>query len=138
VLTDFYGRVFNMARHPVVTDNAPGAIGAYSQAIKCGPTVYLSGQIPLDPKTMEVVSDDPRRQIEQVFKNLKALCAASGGGFADVVKLNVYLTDLVHFPLVNEVMEASFDEPYPARAAVEVSALPKGVSVEVEGIMHIE
>lgn len=127
-----------MARTPVVTENAPGAIGAYSQAVKCGPTVYLSGQIPLDPKTMEVVSDDPAKQVEQVFKNLAAVCKAAGGSFADVVKLNVYLPDLAHFPLVNEEMAKHFDEPYPARAAIGVSALPKGVAVEVEGIMHIE
>ncbi len=127
-----------MARNAVVTKNAPGAIGAYSQAIKCGPTVYLSGQIPLDPETMEVVSDDPREQVVQVFKNLKALCEASGGSFADVVKLTVFLPDLGHFPLVNEVMAEEFDEPYPARAAIGVRALPKDVAVEVEGIMYIE
>jgi len=127
-----------MARNPVVTEDAPGAIGAYSQAVKCGPTVYLSGQIPLDPKTMEVVSDDPRQQVEQVFKNLAAVCKAAGGSFADVVKLNVYLPDLTHFPIVNEVMAEHFDEPYPARAAIGVASLPKDVAVEVEGIMHIE
>ncbi|MCL4125141.1 UNVERIFIED_CONTAM: hypothetical protein GTU68_049394 [Idotea baltica] len=127
-----------MARNAVVTKNAPGAIGAYSQAIKCGPTVYLSGQIPLDPETMEVVSDDPREQIVQVFKNLKALCEASGGSFSDVVKLTVFLPDLGHFPLVNEVMAEEFDEPYPARAAIGVRSLPKDVAVEVEGIMYIE
>jgi len=127
-----------MARQPVVTGDAPGAIGAYSQAVKCGPTVYLSGQIPLDPNTMEVVSDDPKEQVVQVFKNLKAVCEAAGGSFADVVKLNVFLPDLAHFPLVNEVMAAEFDEPYPARAAIGVAALPKGVAVEVEGIMHID
>lgn len=127
-----------MTRQAVVTKDAPGAIGAYSQAVKCGPTIYLSGQIPLDPNTMEVVSDDPREQVVQVFKNLKAVCQAAGGSFADVVKLNVYLPDLVHFPLVNEVMAEQFDEPYPARAAIGVASLPKGVAVEVEGIMHIE
>jgi len=127
-----------MARKPVVTKDAPGAIGAYSQAIKCGSTVYLSGQIPLDPNTMELVSADPLKQVEQVFKNLSAVCKAAGGSFADVVKLNVYLTDLAHFPLVNEVMEKHFDEPYPARAAIGVASLPKDVAVEVEGIMHIE
>ena len=126
-----------MTRQVVVTNDAPGAIGAYSQAVKCGPTVYLSGQIPLDPQTMEVVSDDPRAQVEQVFKNLKAVCIAAGGSFADVVKLNVYLPDLAHFPIVNEVMAEHFDEPYPARAAIGVASLPKGVAVEVEGIMHI-
>jgi len=127
-----------MTRTVVVTKEAPGAIGAYSQAVKCGPTVYLSGQIPLDPQTMEVISDDPLEQVVQVFKNLKAVCEAAGGSFDDVVKLNVYLPDLTHFPLVNEVMAEHFDEPYPARAAIGVSSLPKGVAVEVEGIMHIE
>lgn len=127
-----------MARVPVVTPNAPGAIGAYSQAVKCGSTVYLSGQIPLDPKTMEVVSDDPAEQVEQCFKNLAAVCEAAGGSFADVVKLNVYLPDLAHFPLVNEAMAKHFDEPFPARAAIGVASLPKDVAVEVEGIMHIE
>jgi len=127
-----------MARQVVVTKNAPGAIGAYSQAVKCGQTVYLSGQIPLVPETMEVVSDDPKTQIEQVFKNMAALCEACGGSFADVVKLTVYLPDLAHFPLVNEVMEKHFDEPYPARAAVGVASLPKGVACEVDGIMHFD
>jgi len=127
-----------MTRQVVVTKDAPGAIGAYSQAVKCGPTIYLSGQIPLDPQTMEVVSDDPHEQVVQVFKNLEAVCIAAGGSFADVVKLNVYLPDLAHFPLVNEVMAEHFDEPYPARAAIGVGSLPKGVAVEVEGIMHIE
>lgn len=127
-----------MARQPVATENAPSAIGAYSQAVKCGPTVYVSGQIPLDPKTMEVVSDDPRAQVEQVFKNFSAVCKAAGGSFADVVKLTVYLPDLGHFPIVNEVMAEHFDEPYPARAAIGVASLPKNVAVEVEGVMHIE
>ncbi len=127
-----------MARHPVVTDQAPSAIGAYSQASKCGNTVYLSGQIPLVPATMEVVSDDVRAQIVQVFDNLEAVCVAAGGSFADVVKLNVFLLDLVNFPLVNEVMAERFDEPFPARAAIGVAALPRDVAVEVEGIMHIE
>ena len=127
-----------MARQIVSTDKAPGAIGAYSQAVKCGQTVYLSGQIPLDPNTMEVISDDPRAQVEQVFKNLKSVCEAAGGSFADVVKLNVFLCDLAHFPIVNEVMSQHFEEPYPARAAIGVASLPKDVAVEVEGIMHIE
>ncbi len=126
-----------MARLPVVTDKAPGAIGAYSQAIKCGDTVYLSGAIPLVPETMEVVSDDVRTQVEQVFTNLEAVCRASGGSFADVVKLTVYLPDLANFPIVNEVMAERFEEPYPARAAIGVAALPKDVAVEVEGIMHL-
>ena len=125
-------------RQVVSTPNAPGAIGAYSQAVKCGPTVYLSGQIPLDPVTMEIVSDDPREQVAQVFKNLKAVCEAAGGSFDNIVKLNVYLSDLSNFPLVNELMVEQFDEPYPARAAIGVSALPKDVAVEVEGIMYID
>jgi len=126
-----------MARNPVVTDKAPGAIGAYSQAIKCGDTVYLSGAIPLVPSTMELVSDDVRAQVEQVFDNLDAVCREAGGSFAEVVKLNVYLTDLANFPIVNEVMAERFEEPYPARAAIGVASLPKDVAVEVEGIMHL-
>ncbi len=126
-----------MARQIIKTDKAPGAIGAYSQAVRCGDTVYLSGQIPLVPETMEKVSDDVRTQVEQVFTNLAAVVEAAGGSFDDVVKLNVYLTDLADFPIVNEVMAARFEEPYPARAAIGVSQLPKGVAVEVEGIMHL-
>ncbi len=126
-----------MTRNIISTDKAPGAIGAYSQAVRCGDTVYLSGQIPLLPETMEKVSNDVRAQIEQVFTNLAAVCEAAGGSFADVAKLNVYLTDLADFPLVNEVMAERFEEPYPARAAIGVSQLPKGVVVEVEGIMHL-
>lgn len=124
-------------RKPVVTTEAPGAIGAYSQAIRAGDTVWLSGQIPLLPNTMEVVSDDVRTQIEQVFTNLEAVVVAAGGDFSQIVKLNVYLTDLADFPLVNEVMGERFEEPYPARAAVEVAGLPKGVSVEVEGVLYL-
>ena len=126
-----------MARQIFSTDKAPGAIGAYSQAVRAGDTVYLSGAIPLVPVTMELVSDDVRAQIVQVFDNLEAVCSAAGGSFEHVVKLNVYLTDLSDFPLVNEVMAERFAEPFPARAAVEVSALPKGVSVEVEGVMYL-
>jgi len=127
-----------MTRQAIVTKDAPSAIGAYSQAVKCGPTIYLSGQIPLDPNTMEVVSDDPAEQVKQVFINLKAVCEAAGGSFDDVVKLTIYLPDLAHFPLVNDVMAEHFEQPYPARAAIGVGSLPKGVAVEVEGIMHIE
>ena len=126
-----------MARQITSTDKAPGAIGAYSQAVRAGDTVYLSGAIPLVPSTMELVSDDVRTQIVQVFDNLESVCTAAGGSFDQVVKLNVYLTDLGDFPLVNEVMAERFAEPFPARAAVEVSALPKGVSVEVEGVMYL-
>ncbi len=126
-----------MPRKIISTENAPGAIGAYSQAAVAGNIVFLSGQIPLSPDTMEVVSDDVRTQIEQVFKNLEAVCVAAGGSFADVVKLNVFLTDLTHFPIVNEVMATHFEEPYPARAAIGVASLPKDVAVEVEGVMYL-
>lgn len=126
-----------MARQIIKTDKAPGAIGAYSQAVRAGDTVYLSGQIPLVPETMEIVSDDVRAQVEQVFTNLAAVIEAAGGTFDDVVKLNVFLTNLADFPLVNEAMAERFAEPFPARAAVEVSALPKGVAVEIEGIVHL-
>ena len=126
-----------MTRQAVTTDRAPGAIGAYSQAVRAGDTVYLSGAIPLDPGTMEVVEGGVRRQIEQVFDNLDAVCQSAGGSFDRVVKLNVYLTDLADFPLVNEVMAERFDEPYPARAAIGVASLPRGVAVEVEGILHL-
>jgi len=126
-----------MPRKIISTENAPGAIGAYSQAAVAGNIVFLSGQIPLSPDTMEIVSDDVRTQIEQVFKNLEAVCIAAGGSFADVVKLNVFLTDLTHFPIVNEVMATHFEEPYPARAAIGVASLPKDVAVEVEGVMYL-
>lgn len=120
---------------PVNTKLAPEAIGTYSQAIKCGDTVYLSGQIPLDPVTMELCSEDIKLQITQVLENLSAVCEAAGGSLAHIVKLNVYLTDLRHFPLINEAMSRYFASPYPARAAIEVSALPRGVQVEMDGIM---
>ena len=126
-----------MARQTVSTDAAPGAIGAYSQAVRAGDTVYLSGQIPLVPATMEVVRGDVRAQVVQVFDNLEAVVAAAGGSFAQVVKLNVFLTDLADFPTVNEVMAERFDEPYPARAAIGVASLPKGVAVEVEGMLWL-
>lgn len=119
------------------TELAPAAIGTYSQAIKCGNTVYLSGQIPLDPKTMQLCSDDIRLQITQVLENLAAVCEASGGSLANIVKLNVYLTDLNHFPLVNEAMTRYFSEPFPARAAIGVAALPRGAQVEMDAIMVI-
>jgi reactive intermediate/imine deaminase len=120
---------------PVHTKLAPEAIGTYSQAIKCGETVYLSGQIPLDPATMQLCSDDIKLQITQVLENLSAVCEAAGGSLAKIVKLNVYLTDLHHFPLINEAMSRYFAAPYPARAAIEVSALPRGSQVEMDGIM---
>lgn len=117
------------------TDQAPAAIGTYSQAIRAGDTVYLSGQIPLDPKTMQLCSDDIALQIKQVFDNVSAVCAASGGTLAHIVKLNVYLTDLLHFPDVNEAMASYFQAPYPARAVIGVSALPRGSQVEVDAVM---
>ncbi|MDF3054611.1 MAG: putative translation initiation inhibitor, yjgF family [Gammaproteobacteria bacterium] len=119
----------------IQTKDAPAAIGAYSQAVKVGKHVYLSGQIPLDPKTMEVVSEDIEDQIHQVFKNLAAVIEASGGNFSNVVKMNVYLVDLSHFPILNKIMAEYVSEPYPARAAVEVSALPRGVKVEIEAVV---
>ena len=127
-----------MKRQIISTNNAPKAIGTYSQAVKVGDTVYLSGQIALNPATMEMVTSDMRAQITRVFDNLKAVATASGGSLADVVKLNVYLTDLSHFPLVNEIMAGYFREPYPARAAVGVSALPKGANVEMDAVMVID
>ena len=124
-----------MNREIIATPDAPRAIGTYSQAVKTGNTVYLSGQIPLVPQTMELVEGDMRRQISQVFDNLSAVAGAAGGNLGDIAKLNIYLTDLQHFPLVNEVMAEYFHEPYPARAAVGVSQLPKGAQVEMDAIM---
>ncbi|MEO6697455.1 MAG: RidA family protein [Gammaproteobacteria bacterium] len=126
------------SRTIITTDKAPKAIGTYSQAVKVGATVYLSGQIPLKPDTMELITGDMRAQIRQVFENLKAVAEAAGGTLADLVKLNVYLTDLTHFPLVNEVMASYIAEPYPARAAVGVAALPKGAHVEMDAIMELD
>ena len=117
------------------TDKAPKAIGTYSQAIKVGNTVYLSGQIPLAPDTMQLVTGDMRAEIAQVFDNLQAVAEAAGGGLAHIVKLNVFLTNLAHFPLVNEIMARYFKEPYPARAAIGVAALPKGAAVEMDAVM---
>ena len=122
----------------IETLNAPQAIGTYSQAVKVDRTVYLSGQIPLDPETMTIVDGDISVQIIQVFENLKAVAEAAGGDFSDVVKLNVYLTNLANFPIVNEIMARYFDEPYPARAAVGVAALPKGAQVEMDAIMVLK
>jgi reactive intermediate/imine deaminase len=119
------------------TEKAPAAIGTYSQAIKVNNTVYLSGQIPLDPSTMQMVEGDMRAQIIRVFENLSAVCEASGGGLRDIVKLNIFLTDLAHFALVNEVMATYFVQPYPARAAIGVASLPKGAQVEMDGVMVI-
>ena len=124
-----------MTKEIIRTDKAPQAIGTYSQAVKVDNTVYLSGQIPLVPETMEVVEGDMRVQIKRVFDNLTAVANAASGSLADIVKLNIFLTDLSHFPLVNEVMAEYFSEPYPARAAVGVAALPKGVAVEMDAVM---
>ena len=123
---------------PVATTQAPAAIGTYSQAIKTGNTVYLSGQIPLVPETMAIITGDIKDMIQQVFDNLSAVAKAAGGSLADIVKLNVYLTDLQHFALVNEVMEQNFQAPFPARAAVGVAELPKGAPVEIDAIMVID
>jgi reactive intermediate/imine deaminase len=126
-----------MSRTIISTPNAPDAIGTYSQAVKVDGTVYLSGQIALDPKTMELV-EGTREQIDRVFQNLRAVAQAAGGDLSHVVKLNVSLTDLAAFPVVNEVMSEYFGEPYPARAAVGVAALPKGSRVEIEAIMVLD
>lgn len=125
-----------MPRTPINTDRAPAAIGTYSQAVASGGLVFLSGQIPLDPGGMELVAGGMRAQIVRVFDNLKAVAEASGCGLDDCLKLTVYLTDLAHFPLVNEVMAEYFAEPYPARAAVGVAALPKGAAVEMDAILQ--
>lgn len=124
-----------MTRSVIQTDDAPRAIGTYSQAVRVGDTVYLSGQIPLDPASMELVEGDMEAMIVRVFDNLQAVATAAGGSLADVVKLNVFLTDLSHFALVNEVMARYFNEPYPARAAIGVASLPKGTAVEMDAIM---
>jgi len=119
------------------SDNAPAAIGTYSQAVKVNNTVYLSGQIPLDPKTMQLVEGDFAAQAQQVFNNLAAVCEAANGGLKDIVKLNIYLTDLANFPVVNEVMGQFFQAPYPARAAIGISQLPRGALIEADGVMVI-
>jgi len=123
-----------MSREIIQTENAPAAIGPYSQAVRAGDTLYLSGQIPLDPATMELVEGSIEDQIRQVFANLQAVLAAAGAGTGDIVKLNIFLTDLTHFPVVNEIMSEVFGEPYPARAAIGVAALPKGAQVEMDAI----
>ncbi|HEX3061158.1 MAG TPA: RidA family protein [Usitatibacter sp.] len=122
---------------PISTPDAPAAIGTYSQAVRAGDTVYLSGQIPLDPKTMKVVEGDFEAQARRVFDNLRAVCRAAGGDFDRVVRVTVYLTDLANFAKVNEVMSQHFKEPYPARAAIGVASLPRGSLVEVDAVMHL-
>lgn len=119
------------------TENAPQAIGTYSQAVKAYNTVYLSGQIPLNPESMTLVTGGFMEQAEQMFKNLRAVCEAAGGGLQDIVKLNIYLTDLSNFPVISEVMAKYFKKPYPARAVVGIKELPKGAMVEADGIMVI-
>jgi len=126
-----------MAKVIVNTDQAPAAIGTYNQAVKVGSTVYLSGQIPLVPESMEIISQDFTEQAHQVFKNLVAVCDAAGGELQDMVKVNIFLTDLSNFAIVNDVMSQYFKTPYPARAAVQVSALPKAVQIEIDGIMEL-
>lgn len=122
-------------RSTINTNEAPAAIGTYSQAVKVGSTVYLSGQIPLDPATMELVEGGIDASVRRVFANLAAVCSAAGGTLQDIVKLNIYLTDLGHFQLVNSIMAEYFEQPYPARAAVGVASLPKGTEVEMDAVM---
>lgn len=124
-----------MSRQIISTPDAPAAIGTYSQAVKCGNTVYLSGQIPLDAKTMTMVNASIEDEIHQVFKNLAAVAKASGGSLADIVKLNIFLTDLAHFAKVNEIMAQYCVQPYPARAVVGVAALPRGARMEADAVL---
>ncbi len=126
-----------MAKSIIQTDKAPAAIGTYSQAVKAGTTVYLSGQIPLVPDTMELVSQDFAEQATQVFDNLSAVCEAAGGKVNDLVKVNIYLLDLGHFATVNEIMATYFSKPYPARAAIGIKELPKGAQIEIDGVMEL-
>ena len=127
-----------MSRKPVHTDEAPGAIGTYSPAIACGKTLYLSGQIPLDPKSMTLVAGGIEEQIHQMFKNLAAVAKASGGSLAHAAKITIYMTDLTQFAKVNEIMAQYFAKPYPARATVGVAALPKGAAVEADAILVLD
>lgn len=127
-----------MPREIIRTDQAPAAIGAYSQAVKVGDTVYLSGQIPLDPATMQLVEGDMAAQIRRVFDNLATVARAGGGSLADTIKLNVFLVDLGHFALVNQIMAEYFQEPYPARAVIGVAALPRGAQVEMDAVLALE
>lgn len=127
-----------MPKTIIATDKAPEAIGPYSQAVRSGNTVYLSGQIPLDPKTMTLIEGDMAAQIRQVLDNLAAVAEAAGGNLDQVAKFTVYLTDLSHFPLVNEIMAAHLNEPYPARAAVGVAQLPKGANVEMDAVLVLD
>ncbi|MFV2060686.1 MAG: RidA family protein [Gammaproteobacteria bacterium] len=126
-----------MAREIIHTDKAPKAIGTYSQAVKTGTTVYMSGQIPLIPETMEMVAGDIKAQIHQVFKNLTAVANAAGGDLNSIVKLNIFLTDMANFPFVNEIMAEYIQQPYPARAAVGVASLPKDAAVEMDAVLEL-
>lgn len=126
-----------MTKTIIQTDKAPQAIGTYSQAVKVDNTVYLSGQIPLIPESMAMVEGDISVQIRRVFDNLQAVCLAAGGDLSDIVKLNVFLTDLAHFPIVNDIMAEYFVQPYPARAAIGVASLPKDAGVEMDGVMEL-
>ncbi len=127
-----------MAKTIINTDKAPQAIGTYSQAVKVNNTVYLSGQIPLVPETMEMVNGDIEAQIRRVFENLTAVCEAAGGSLQDIVKLNIFLTNLSNFATVNKIMAEYFQQPYPARAAIGVSQLPKDADVEMDGILELD
>ena len=124
-----------MPKEPIHTPRAPAAIGPYSQAVRAGSTIYLSGQIPLNPATMELVKGDIRAQTRQVFDNLAAVSEASGGSLANAVRLTIYLTDLANFPVVNEIMAEYCKEPYPARVTIGVAQLPRGAAVEIDGIL---
>lgn len=126
-----------MSKQAIHTERAPAAVGPYSQAVRHGDIVFLSGQIPLDPATMQLVGGDIAEQVHRVFRNLQAVCEAAGGGLDDIVKLNVYLTDLGNFATVNEIMQTYFAEPYPARAAIGVAALPLGAEVEMEAVLGL-
>ncbi len=126
-----------MSRQSIHTKRAPEAIGTYSQAIRAGDTLYLSGQIPLDPATMQLVTGDIEAEIRRVFENLKAVAEAAGGSLANAVKMTVFLTDLAHFAKVNEIMASYCSQPYPARAAVGVAQLPRGARVEIEGVLYL-
>jgi len=126
-----------MSRQIIHTERAPQAIGTYSQAVRAGDTVYLSGQVPLDPATAQLVSGDFEAQVRRVFDNLTAVAQAAGGSLANAVKVNIYLTDLANFPKVNEVMAQYFDKPYPARSTLGVAQLPRGAQVEIECVLHL-
>jgi reactive intermediate/imine deaminase len=127
-----------MPRHPVHSEHAPAAIGPYSQAVRCGNTVYLSGQIPLDPATMALVQGDIAAQTRRIFENLKAVCEAAGGSLAQIARVGIYLTDLDHFASVGAVMAEYFEQPYPARSTIGVAALPRGAQVEIDAVLVLD